>query len=149
MLAGINDEKGISKGKLEHIMLGTDKNKTISGYHCQKENYGDTRLFAEVKLYSGSFRIISENREQCIFEAVVRSKRTGKLKTDNNGKSTFFNKKWSRQDVVDCIYRARTNKKIIKKYQSTVSNVKQVCLDEKTGLVLIDCNATAYPLLKY
>lgn len=149
MLAEIYDEKGISKGKLEHIMLGTDKAGNISGYHCQRECYGDTRAVAEVKLYSGSKRIISENKEQRIFEAIVRNKNTGKLKSANGGKSTFFNAKWTRQDVVDCIDRACSDKTIIKKYQNTIYNAKKICVDRKTGLVIIDTNATAYPLLKY
>jgi len=45
---GINNDRGIKQGKLEHIFIGTVKsNGEVSGYHCDKK-YGDEKVYAEV-----------------------------------------------------------------------------------------------------
>lgn len=82
MIKGIEDKRGISEGKLKHIMLGTVKNlgqesEKVSGYHCYKE-CDKTEVIAEVEFYPKSKRIITENKNQRIFEAVVRGKETKK-----------------------------------------------------------------------
>jgi hypothetical protein len=148
-LNDIRDKKGVSDPKLEHIFLGTVKKTKISGYHCDK-NFGDEKVYAETRLYPKSRRTITVNRQRKLFEAVVREKETHRLKHDNGGKSTFFNKDWSRQDVVDCIDRLKSSGKIIKKYTMTKGlNCQQVCIDKKTGIVVVNNNASTFPLLKY
>lgn len=145
---GIINEKGISQGKLEHIFWGTIKKDIISGYHCDK-NFGDEKVYAEVHSYSKSKRIITANKDQRIFQAYVRSKATGKLKTENCGKSTFFNLNWSRQDVVDCIDRLHSSHcRMLKEYNKASKRI-EIYLDKKTGLVLVNNRATSFPLLKY
>lgn len=145
----IINKRGISDPKLEHIFLGTVKSGKVSGYHCDK-NFGDEKVYAETKLYPKSNRTITANRWQKVFEAIVREKRTHGLKGDNGGKSTFFNKDWSRQEVVDCIARLKTSGKLIKEYRMTKSiNCQQVYVDRTTGVVVINNKATTYPLLKY
>lgn len=145
----ISDKKGISDPKLEHIFLGTVKNEKVSGYHCDK-SFGDEIVYAETRFYPKSRRTVTVNRQQKLFEAIVRKKGNHRLKDGNGGKSTFFNKDWSRQDVVDCIDRLKTSAKIIKKYTMTRGiNCQQVCIDKKTGIVVVNNNASAFPLLKY
>lgn len=163
-ILGINDEKGIPKPKLEHIFLGTVKtiNRGIdietktSGYHCDK-SLGDEKVYAEVHMYSKSRRKITVNGRQKIFEAIVRAKGTKTLKNENGGKSTFYNEKWSRQDVVCCISRIKTSAKIVKEYgllsdrkkdDPDRRRLKQVCIDRKTGLVVVNASATTYPLIR-
>ncbi len=155
MIKEVTDEKGISKKKLEHIFWGevtiSGANRKVKGYHCYCEKYKDTILYADTKLICKSNkRIITENKEQELFEAVVRERVSGTFKQANSGKSTFFNPKWTRQDIVDCIDRLHKNKKIIRKYScKTKKNVKNLHMDPKTGLVVVDCEATAFPILKY
>ena len=158
MIKGIKDTKGIPGGKLEHIFLGTVKGERISGYHCD-EKMGDERVYAEARLYPKSKRIITYNRGQKLFEAYVRDKKSKTLKTDNAGKSTFFNAEWTRQDIVNCIDRIGKSGKILKAYdklkitsktgKSKNINQKYVYYDSETGMYFVNCPATAYPLLKY
>lgn len=149
MIRGINNTKGISNGKLEHIFLGTVKGNTISGYHCD-EKMGDEKVYAEARLYSKSKRIITYNREQRLFEAYVRDIKSKKLKTENAGKSTFFNAKWTRQDIVDCIERIEKNGKLLKKYDKLTSSLnKNIYFEKKSGVYFVNCAATTFPLLKY
>ncbi len=145
----IIDKKGIADGKLEHIFLGTIKSNKTSGFHCDK-NFGDEKVYAEAHLYSQSKRVIIANRDQKIFEADVREKRTFRLKDENGGRSTFFNADWSRQDVVDCIARLKTSGKTLKEYSGIKGiNHHKVCIDKLTGVVVVDNQASTYPLLKY
>ena len=109
----ISNKRGISVPKLEHIFWGTVKSGKVSSYHCDK-SFGDEKVYAETKLYPKSNRTITVNKRQKVFEAVVREKENQGLKNDNGGKSTFFNKDWSRQKVVDCIARLKTSGKLIK-----------------------------------
>lgn len=150
-MIGISDKKGIPDPKLEHIFWGTVKGNgnIVSGYHCNK-NFGDEKVYAEAHLYPKSKRIITLNRNQKIFEAVVRSKESKVLKSANGGKSTFYNNSWSRQDVVDCIARLEGSEKLIKKYggYSKVRG-KEICIDKTTGLVVVNARGTAFPILKY
>lgn len=150
IMKGIIDKKGISQGKLEHIFLGTIKYNITSGFHCDKD-FGDENVYAEAHSYSKSKRIITANKNQKIFEAYVRNKFNKKLKTENFGKSTFFNKDWSRQDVVDCIDRIHQPcSKLLKEYNNISKNKrKRIYIDTKTGMVLVDNQATTFPLLKY
>ena len=145
----IVNKKGLSEPKLEHIFLGTVKTGTISGYHCDK-NFGDEKVYAESRVYSKSKRLITNNRQQKLFEAVVRNRITHGFKSSNDGKSTFFNINWSRQDVVDCIARLKTSGKLIKEYRMTKKvDPKQVHVDAITGIIVVNNNATTFPLLKY
>lgn len=148
-MIGIINKRGISDAKLEHIFLGTVNSGKVSGYHCDK-SFGDEKVYAETKLYPKSSRTITANKQQKVFEAVVREKGTHRLKNSNGGKSTFFNKDWSRQEVVDCIARLKTSGSLIKKYRMTKSvNCNQVYVDRATGVVVVSNKATTYPLLKY
>lgn len=145
----IHDKRGISNPKLEHIFLGTVKKGKVSGYHCDK-SFGDEYLYAEARLYPKSKRVITVNRQQRLFEAVVREKTTHTVKEDNKGKSSFFNKDWSRQEVVDCIDRLSSSGRVLKQYSGIKGiNSKNVCYDYKTGIIVIDCKASTFPLLKY
>jgi len=113
-------------------------------------SFGDEKVYAEVRLYPKSTRRITVNKEQRLFEAVVKEKGTGKTKASNNGKSSFFNNDWSRQEVVDCIDRLKKSSKLIKAYSSKKKKErKNVCYDQKTGIVAVDCKASTFPLLKY
>lgn len=145
----IIDKKEIPDPKLEHIFLGTVKGSKVNGYHCDK-NFGDEKVYAEARLYTKSGRIITANKQQKLFEAIVKEKGTGIQKNENSGKSTFYNIAWSRQDVVNCISRLKTSGKLIKEYKmKRIHNYKQVYIDKKTGLVVVNNNATTYPILKY
>ena len=145
----VTDKKGISDAKLEHIFLGTVKKNKVSGYHCDK-NFGDEKLYAETRLYPKSKRIITANKHQKLFEAIVREKTSGTIKKENGGKSTFFNNSWSRQEVVDCIARLKTSGKLIKEYRMIKKiNSCSVYKDSKTGIIVVNNVATTYPLLKY
>jgi hypothetical protein len=146
----ITDTKGIPNGKLEHIFLGTvNKSNIPSGFHCDK-TFGDERVYAEAHLYPRSNRIVTANRNQKLFEAYVRDKSTYAMKVGNNGKSTFFNQNWSRQDVVDCIARLKPNGRVLKEFASLKSGDRiTVCVDRQTGMILVDNAASTYPLLKY
>jgi len=145
----IIDAKSIPTPKLEHIFLGTVKRGKVSGYHCDK-NFGDERVYAEKRLYPKSKRVITVNAGQKLFEAVVRDKASGGIKKENHGKSSFFPEGWTRQDVVDCIDRLKVSGSVIKKYGAINGiNMHDVCLDKKTGLVIVNNRAGAFPLLKY
>lgn len=145
----ISDKRSISDPKLEHIFLGTVKAGKVSGYHCDKK-FGDEKVYAEKRLYPKSKRIIIANKQQSLFEAVVREKGTSRLKNDNGGKSSFFNKDWSRQEVVDCIARLKTSGKLIKEYRMIKKiNCQQVYVDRTTGIIVVNNKATTFPLLKY
>ena len=148
IMRGINNDRGIKQGKLEHIFIGTVKNNgEVSGYHCDKK-YGDERVYAEVHLYPKSRRIITYNRDQGIFEAYVRSL-NGKLKCEGGGKSTFFNQKWSRQYVVDFIASIDHGKdgKVLKRYKG--KGKAGVYIHKIEKLCVVNNVATTYPLLKY
>ena len=73
------------------------------------------------------------------------------MKEKNKGKSSFFNKDWSRQEVVDCIDRLATSSRLIKQYATTLGKKesKKVRYDYATGIIVVDCEASTYPLLKY
>ncbi len=148
-MKGIEDKKGIPEPKLEHIFIGTVKTNTVSGYHCDAK-LGDEKVFAEARLYSRSKRLVTVNKHQRLFEAVVREKENSTIKKDNCGKSTFFNASWSRQDIVDCIDRLQTKGKIIKEFKlSKGIDPRQVCIDKKTGIIVVNNRASTYPLIKY
>lgn len=148
MIIGINDYKGISSGKLEHIMLGTVSKGRISGYHCDKD-YIDTNAVVEGRHYPKTKRIVTCNRYHKVFEGIVKIKTstTRIIKAGNNGKSSFFSYEWSRQDVVDCISRIQSNGKTIKQYKKITGN-NNICMDPKTGLIIVDNSASSYPLIR-
>ena len=77
-MKGIEDKKGIPEPKLEHIFIGTVKTNTVSGYHCDAK-LGDEKVFAEARLYSRSKRLVTVNKHQRLFEAVVREWREDKI----------------------------------------------------------------------
>ena len=145
-MKGISNTRGISNGKLEHIFWGTVNGEKINGLHCYT-TYRDERLYAEVRSYPNSRRIITANRGKKIAEAYVRDKTTGRLKTENFGKSTLFCSNWSRQEVVNCIDRLNNNGQCLIKYKSKVIN-KKVVVDPDTGMVFLNAPGTAYPILR-
>ncbi|GAB6107762.1 EndoU domain-containing protein [Fusibacter bizertensis] len=148
-MKGITDKKGIPDPKLEHIFIGTVKNGKVSGYHCDVK-LGDEKLYAEARLYSRSKRLVTANKNQKLFEAVVKEKGTKIQKEANGGKSTFFNGSWSRQEIVDCIDRLKKPGYILKEFRMTKGiNYRQVCIDKETGLVVVNINASTFPLIKY
>ena len=143
-MEGILNTRGISNGKLEHIFWGTVNGEKINGLHCYT-TYGDERLYAEVRSYPKSRRIITANRGEKIAEAYVRAKSTGRLKTENSGKSTLFCSNWSRQEVVNCINRSRLRCRIKCKPKNIMKNVVE---DPISGLVFFNAPGTAYPILR-
>lgn len=141
--------------KLEHIFLGEISNGKIKGYHHDERSYHDAKVCAKDKLYSKSTRrLITENKDKHLYEAVVVQKGTGIIKQKNGGKSTFFNENWNRQDVVDCIERSQKCGSVIKKYgrmsgSKQKKKMKTLYFDNKEGIVIVNCEETAYPILKY
>jgi len=146
---GVSDAKGIPGPKLEHIFLGTVKGNRVSGYHCDSK-IGDEKVYAEIHAYPKSKRTITVNGNLKLFEAVVKEKVNGRVKTDNGGKSSFFAEEWPRQKVVDCIARLKSAGKLIKKYNLTKKHKEQcVFVDPRTGMVVVDNDAGSYPVLRY
>lgn len=144
----INNNYGISSGKLEHIFLGTEKNNSISGFHCIRD-YNDTKAVAKTRLYPNSKRKITYNKKMKLFEAEVYSKNNPSIRKEK--KSSFFNENFERQDIVDLIARLKSSKHIVKEFSAKRSKhtIAQIKLDPKTGLVVVDNKATTYPLIKY
>lgn len=146
---GITDEKGISLGKLKHVFLGTVHGQNVSGYHCDQK-YGDEAVFALTHYYPNSNKVITANRKQKIYEAVVIDKQNHITKACNHGKSTFFREDWCRQDVVDCIDRLSNSGHLIKQYKAlNTVHSHQIYVDKQTGLVVVNNAASTYPLLRY
>ena len=145
-MEGISNTRGISNGKLEHIFWGTVNGEKINGLHCYT-TYGDERLYIEVRSYPKSRRIITANRGKKIAEAYVRSKSTGRLKTENSGKSTLFCSNWSRQEVVNCIDRTNKKPRCLAEYKSRGIK-KNVVVDPSSGVVFFNAPGTAYPILR-
>lgn len=144
----ISNTKGIASGKLEHIMLGTVRGDRVSGYHCDK-NLSDTKAEIEGRHYSRSKKLITCNKNQKVFEGLVKKKGSASriLKNENGGKSSFFNYEWSRQDVVDCISRIENHGTIVKRYKA-LSGTDDIAIDNITGLIVVNNQASTYPLIR-
>jgi hypothetical protein len=144
----IDDNCGISSGKLEHIFLGTETHNSISGFHCIRD-YNDTKAVAKTRLYSNSKRKITYNKKMKLFEAEVYSKKKKSIKKEK--KSSFFNENFERQEIVNLIARLKSSKHIVKEFSAKKSKhiIAQIKLDPTTGLIVVDNRATTYPLIKY
>lgn len=139
-MLGVSDKKGISDGKLEHIMWGTVKGTEVTGYHCDT-SFSDRRAEVECKVYPKSHKVIKRNKELRVFEGMVREKGTP-IRNVKNVRSTFFCAAWNRQEVVDCIDRIKGKHKVYDYGKNSVYR------DPKTGLILVDTPATSFPLLR-
>lgn len=143
-MQGITDAKGLSEKVLGHIFLGELKAGHLQGYHHEGEDYGDRIAdVATVDYGPITVREVSENKGKGIYEATICDKATRRIrKGTNGGKSTFFNRNWSRQQVVDCIDRAIVEPRL--NYQK-----KNIVFDHQEGIVLVRVNKSAYPILRY
>lgn len=136
-IRGVTKTKGIDMCKLKHILLGEVNNGKVKGYHCEREEYNDTNVVIAGKRIYSSNGINRHNPGQRIFEAKVKSRYKNIYKL---GGSTFFNRSWERSDVVDLIHRIHTRNAVISMQQNNVYT------DTITGLVVVDCSKTTYPL---
>ena len=157
-ISGIVNYYNLKEFMLEHIFLGeiTKSKNEVQGYHHEDISYNDAKLKVYAQLYCTSKkRLITENKNKHVYEAIVVSKSTGVVKPSNGGISTFYPREWSRQRVVDCIDRAQKCDKLIKIYNirsgKKKENRKNISLyyDVKEGLVISKCNASAFPVLKF
>lgn len=140
---GVFDTKGISEELLGHVFLGDIKRGKLQGYHHEGEDYGD-QVAEVVTVDNGQItvRAIEENKGKGIYEATIRHRITHIKKSAYGGKSSFFNRNWSRQQVVDCIDRAVVNQKL--DYPR-----KNIAFDSKEEIVIVKITQSAYPILKY
>ena len=142
----ISDTRGISERKLKHIFLGHVNGNRVSGFHCDR-HIGDELVCAERIKYPYSVRVITRNAKLGVFDGVVYSKGTNIKKRLNNGISSFYNEKWTRQYIVNCIHRAIRQNEIT---SITYDNGKTVSalVDPYTKLIIQNNNTSAFPLLR-
>ncbi len=156
-IEGINNDYKLPEHMLKHIFWGeiTKKNE-VQGYHHEDNSYGDSKMKVHKQLYCRSKnRLITENKNKGIYEAIVVEKNNGLVKLGNNGISTFYPRNWERQRVVDCVKSAELSKKLIKHYSLRSGKTKEkrmnisLYYDPNEGLVISKCNITAFPILKF
>ena len=143
----IADTHGISDPVLNHVFLGDVYRNCspvrVTGYHCCLD-FDDTYVSkvdgTEVYLAGTSG----------IFNAKVEDKQTH---TRKNGISTFFREEWSRQEVVDCIYRATSDENNLRctKYKRRGRRISTLKYYEDPSLhiFVVKAGKTRYPATQY
>ena len=134
----ITDSKGLSHEVLKHVFLGDvvrrGNNIRVSGYHCNRK-LNDELVYAVRK----SKKLVTH--PQGLFQAEVRDKTTHVKKSKD---STFYNECWNRQQVVDCIARAKSNPSNIVSTYGTGNVYK----DPVTQVLVVPIGKTAFPLMR-
>jgi Bacterial EndoU nuclease/PA14 domain len=117
-LPSLNNVTNFNSTGLVHTLEGAIGNSGAVGFHHVDSSIG--------RIVGSKLRTTNVNGNE-IYEAVVEVKNSAGVwiaKTGNNGKSTFFPDNWTRQQVVNAINEAYTNKSIVSgnTYGATISN---------------------------